>query len=99
MPPHASRVRSRSRQAYPPASGQPGGRWSSACTSSTGWCRAGRQARLTAICRRLVFPACTRGDGAVTGARARQTETPGPRARAVAVLWLRSAAAQVSRRG
>jgi len=29
----------------------------------------------------------TGGDGAVTGARARQTETPGPRARAVAVLW------------
>ncbi len=28
---------------------EPGGRWSSACTSSTGWCRAGRQARLTAI--------------------------------------------------
>jgi hypothetical protein len=37
----------------------------------------------------------TGGDGAVTGARARQAETPGSRARAVAVLWPCACLAQV----
>jgi len=39
-PPRVLRA-DQSRQAYPPANGRPGGRWSSACTSSTdgvpGW--------------------------------------------------------------
>ena len=88
---HAARARPAhagpSRQAYPPARGRPGGRWSSACTSSTGRCRAGRQARLTAICWWRVFPGTGQGRGAaVTGARAWQTETPCPRARAIAEL-------------
>ena len=77
----------RSRQAYPPASGRPGGRWSSACTSSTGWCRAGRQARLTAICWWLVFPGTARlTHGGVTppsrarghGRQKRRARVPAP---------------------
>ena len=42
------------RQAYPPASGRPGGRWSSAYAPARCY-PAGRQARLTAIWRAQVF--------------------------------------------